>query len=315
MVRLDALSGWGVLCGLGIGLGLWSLVGLVPRLSRPRLANRVAPYLVDVSAGARELLARRSIEPIPVVGSLFAPLLDRLRAVLGRALGGTTIVELRLRQSASRLGPEAFRSQQLVWGMGGAALGIVAAVAVSRLQQVPFLILVAIVVIFACCGVVARDRLLVRSARSRVVRISAELPTVLEFLTLSLSAGEGVLDAIRRVSRVSHGELAKEFAGVVTSVSLGLPLADSLTTLATSLQLAPLTRCVDQIVGALERGTPLAEVLRAQAQDARDDAKTRLLETAGKKEVGMLIPLVFLILPVTVVFAIYPGIVVLQFGL
>jgi len=64
----------------------------------------------------------------------------------------------------------------------------------------------------------------------------------------------------------------------------------------------------------LERGTPLAEVLRAQAQDARDEAKRELLEVAGKKEVAMLVPLVFLILPITVIFAIFPGIAVLQMG-
>ncbi len=39
-----------------------------------------------------------------------------------------------------------------------------------------------------------------------------------------------------------------------------------------------------------------------------------LLELAGKKEVAMLVPLVFLILPVTILFAVYPGIVVLQVG-
>ena len=73
MVRLDALSGWGVLCGLALGVGLWSLASLMPRLSRPRLATRVAPYVVDVSAGARELLSRRTVDPLPVVGALFAP--------------------------------------------------------------------------------------------------------------------------------------------------------------------------------------------------------------------------------------------------
>jgi tight adherence protein C len=71
---------------------------------------------------------------------------------------------------------------------------------------------------------------------------------------------------------------------------------------------------VDQITGALERGTPLSEVLRAQAQDGRDEAKRELLEVAGKKEVAMLVPLVFLILPTTIVFAIFPGIFVLQMG-
>jgi tight adherence protein C len=72
---------------------------------------------------------------------------------------------------------------------------------------------------------------------------------------------------------------------------------------------------VEQIVGALERGTPLADVLRAQAQDARDDAKRQLLEVAGHKEVAMLFPLVFGVLPVTIAFAIFPGLVVIQLGL
>jgi len=56
------------------------------------------------------------------------------------------------------------------------------------------------------------------------------------------------------------------------------------------------------------------EVLRAQAQDSRDDAKRQLLESAGRKEVAMLVPLVFLILPVTVVFALFPATLVLELG-
>ena len=47
---------------------------------------------------------------------------------------------------------------------------------------------------------------------------------------------------------------------------------------------------------------------------ARDDAKRELLELAGKKEVAMLVPLVFLILPITIVIAIFPGLFVLQLG-
>jgi tight adherence protein C len=144
--------------------------------------------------------------------------------------------------------------------------------------------------------------------------MSSELPTVLEFLTLSLSAGEGILDSLRRVSATSSGELSREFAGVVAEVRTGLPLAPALQGLSRRIQLPALTRCVDQIAGALERGSPLAEVLRAQAQDAREQSKRELLEAAGKKEVAMLIPVVFLILPLTVVFAIFPGFFVLQAG-
>lgn len=66
-----------------------------------------------------------------------------------------------------------------------------------------------------------------------------------------------------------------------------------------------MSRTIDQLLGALERGTPLVEVLRAQVQDSRDETKRELLEAAGRKEVAMLVPLVFLILPVTIAFAIF----------
>ena len=315
MVRLDALSGWGVLCGIALGVGLWSLASLMPRLSRPRLATRVAPYVVDVSAGARELLSRRTVDPLPVVGALFAPAFARLRSMLGSVLGGSATIELRLRQSSSALTVEAFRSRQLAWGIGAALLALAVPLALTRVQPIAPALVAAIVVVAAAAGIVLRDRMLQRSAEKRLARITSELPTVLEFLTLSLSAGEGILDSLRRVGRVSRGELAAELSAVVTEVNTGVPLAESLTVLAAGMRLPALSRCVEQVTGALERGTPLAEVLRAQAQDARDDAKHELLEVAGKKEVAMLVPLVFLILPVTIVFAIYPGIFVLQFGL
>ncbi|MCU1558613.1 MAG: Tight adherence protein [Microbacteriaceae bacterium] len=315
MVQLSTLSGWAILCGVTMGIGLWSLVSLAPRLSRPRLLDRVAPYLVDISPGARELLSRRTIDPLPVIGALFGPMFVRLRLPLGRALGGSATIELRLRQAGSALTVETFRSRQLLWAIAGAALGVLASVLVSRVQTLAVSLHVILIAAFAIAGLVLRDYLLQRAARARLARISSELPTVLEFLTLSLSAGEGILDAIRRVSRVSRGELAAELSGVVAAVNTGLPLAESLSDLAHGVQHAALTRCIEQITGALERGTPLAEVLRAQAQDARDEGKRELLEVAGKKEVAMLVPLVFLILPITIVFAIFPGIAVLQLGL
>ena len=68
------------------------------------------------------------------------------------------------------------------------------------------------------------------------------------------------------------------------------------------------------MLGALERGAPLAAVLRAQAGDARDEAKRTIIELAGRKEIAMLVPLIFMILPVTVAFALFPGYLVLQAG-
>ena len=53
----------------------------------------------------------------------------------------------------------------------------------------------------------------------------------------------------------------------------------------------------------------LAEVLRAQAADVREAGKRRLLEAGGRKEIAMMVPVVFLVLPVTVLFALFPGLI------
>jgi len=312
---MTTTAAWGVVLGLILGLGLWSMVSALPRLSRPGLSARVAPYVVDISAAARELRERRPANPLPVFGMVFAPVVGRLSRLLSVLLGGTASTTKRLRQAGLAMTADEFRSRQVSWGAIAGGAGVVLAFTVSRFQPVPAVFQLGIVLILAIGGVLFREYLLQRAAKARVARMASELPTLLEFLTLSLSAGEGILDAIRRVGRISRGELSTELASVTTEVALGLPLADSLTKLSATLDLPAFSRCVEQIVGALERGTPLVEVLRAQAQDVRDEAKRELLEVAGRKEVAMLVPLVFLILPLTVAFAIFPGILVLQLGI
>lgn len=310
----DGLLAWAVLCGAALGVGLWTLLGRVPRFSRPRLVGRVAPYVADISDEARQLLETRTSDPVPVFGELLAPMVGRLRHLLAALLGGASVIELRLRQSRSSLDVTGYRSRQLGWVIGGAAFGVVVALVAARSQPAPLAAGLVIAALGGVCGLVLRDWALQRAAAARVARMTAELPMVLEFLTLSLSAGEGILDSLRRVSRTGRGELAQELAGVLAEVNTGLPLGDSLSRCARDIQLPAFTRCVEQVTGALERGSPLAEVLRAQAQDARDDTKRTLLEVAGKKEVAMLLPLVFLILPITILFAIFPGVFVLQVG-
>jgi tight adherence protein C len=204
------------------------------------------------------------------------------------------------------------RVQHPAWCAGGAAIGVVPAALAVGVNGSPAPFAVVIVVGCAASAVFARGYAVRLARRRRLARLADELPVVLEFLSLSLSAGEGILDALRRAARIGSGRLSAELAGVVASVGTGLPLTQSLVDLDSALDLPPVSRCIEQIVIALERGTPLADVLHAQAQDARDDAQRSLIEAAGRKEVAMLFPLVFAILPLTICFAIFPGIVVLQ---
>src|SRR5690606_28098169 len=167
--------------------------------------------------------------------------------------------------------------RQLAWALGGLGIGAVLAIIAAQTGRAPTIALVAPAVVAGVGGFVARVWVLQRAATARVARVASELPTVLEFLTLSLSAGEGILDSIRRVSGRGNGELSAEFAHVSAQVAAGAPLARALTELADGIRLPALTRFIDQATGALERGTPLVDTLRAQAQDAREDRKSTRL--------------------------------------
>ncbi len=303
-----------VAVGILLGLGLWTLASLVPAMARPRLLARVVPHVLDVSSEARALVARRPSEPSPLLGLLIGSPVQRMRRALTVVLGGDEAVRRRLRQAGEQRGAEDFRSRQLAWAAAGAVVGILVAAILGRTGSAPPLVQLGIVPLAAGVGLLLPERMLLRASRARLRRMTDELPTVLEFLTLALSAGESLPDALRRVARVGVGELAREISAVVAEVNTGVALAPALQRCAAAVDLPALTRCVEQLVPALERGSPLVEVLRAQAQDAREDAKRNLIEAAGRKEIAMLVPLVFLILPVTILFAIYPGVLVLQLG-
>ena len=139
-----------------------------------------------------------------------------------------------------------------------------------------------------------------------------ELPTVADLLALSLGAGEGAAAALDRVSRTCSGELAHELRQVVAEVRAGAALVDVLDRLAARTGAVAVARFVEGVVIALQRGTPLADLARAQAQDVREQSRRRLIESGARREILMMAPVVFLVLPVTVLFIVFPGLAVLD---
>jgi tight adherence protein C len=303
-------ASFAIVLGGGLGLGLWCLLSLSPRWSAPRLADRIAPYVRDVADP-------RGITPLgrPPGGMLsWRTAAEVFAARMGRAVGGSEVIARRLAQAGDARGVEAFRGRQLWSTVAGLALGSIVVIALAVAGRMsPALVVVPPVA--ALAGAALCDLRLQARARARASRLQDQLPAVLEFLSLCLAAGEGLRDALRRVAGVSSGELTDELRTVVLDVGTGSSLAEALRELDERAQLPALSRAIDQLVGAMERGAPLARVLQTQAHDAREDSRRSLIERAGRAEIAMLVPLVFLILPLSVLFAVYPGVVLLRLGL
>jgi len=228
MVPLSAVAPLGVGLGVILGLGLWLVLAAVPRIGRPSLMERVAPYVADLSPEARSLIGRRSADPAPVLGLVVLPAARQFRSLVSAWLGGSEVIARRLRQAGSQATVERFRAEQLAWAAAAFAIAAALTLLAPTFTGLPTVVRVAFPFVFAALGAVVWDWMLQRRARRRLARISSELPTVLEFLTLSLTAGEGMLDAIRRVATAGSGELPGEFARVVTAVGAGAPLGSTL---------------------------------------------------------------------------------------
>ena len=273
---------------------------------------RVLPYVRDLpQVGRTPALRAASSSPTSAAAGVFGPLLRSAADAVERVLGGAASVRRRL----ERAGPRQDRAR--VPGRAG-ALGAgrrsrsprrtacsraLARPAAARCRR-------------WCCalvgfavGVLARDNHLPRRSTQRERRILAEFPTVAELLALAVAAGESPVAALDRVVRRSGGEL---------SADLGPGARRRPHRRAGRRGLRPAGRAPpgcrwwpgspQGVAVAVERGTPLADVLHAQAADVREAGRRELIEVAARKEVLMMVPVVFLVLPVTVLFAFWPGV-------
>jgi tight adherence protein C len=299
--------------GIGLGCGLWLMLMALPRFGAVPLYQRVAPYIADVSPIAFDDATRRS--PLSrggypqVVHTAFTSLAGYVERNPSNAA-----LTLSLHRAGWSLTASEFRVRRLMWTALALAVGAVIDAGLGLASQLTPVTLVVLPLVTSTTGYVLCTLRVQRAAAARVRHIEEELPAIWEFISLCVTAGESLPDALARVVRLGRGSAVEELGTTLARVESGVQLGTALAYLAQRLQISALSRGVEQVVGALNKGTPLAGVLQEQALDAREDTKRALLESAGKKEVAMLVPLVFLILPVTILFAVFPGLLVIQSG-
>lgn len=297
----------GAFLGALLGGGLLLVVRRLPFLRKPSVDDRIGPYLRDIGGSDVFRGVVNSGSPFYAIVRLFGPSLRAGAQRLERILGGAVSIRRRLARAGIDRTVEEFRIEQVLWGAVGFGVGLVIALVALSLGIGNPIGLLVLSCFLAVIGVLSRDTYLTSQVSRRERRLLAELPTVAELLALSVAAGEGPAAALDRVARSCRGELADELQRVLAETRAGDPLVRALDALADRSGLVALSRFADGLAVALERGTPLADVLRAQAGDIREASRRELIESGARREVAMMIPVVFLVLPVTIAFAFYPG--------
>ncbi|CAB4600259.1 TadB Flp pilus assembly protein TadB [actinobacterium SCGC AAA044-D11] len=134
-----------------------------------------------------------------------------------------------------------------------------------------------------------------------------EFPSIVELFAVLVSAGESPSTALARISERASGELAKKFSIALVELQNGRNLTQALEVIGAKSNSPTIRRFCDTLILAMERGTSLSEVLNRQVEEVRSAHHASLLTAAGKAEIALMIPVIFLILPISVLFALWPS--------
>ena len=196
-----------------------------------------------------------------------------------------------------------FRSKQIT---RSALVGLPIAF-IFFLMGKPLIFIISISLLISTASFILIDRELSNKVKKHQLGVEAEFPAIIEMYSLALSAGETPLAAMERVSISATGSLAIEFKKVVAMVKSGRPFHVALDEMGRNINSITIRRFVDSLIIATLRGAPIIEVLQRHALEARELQRNRVLGAAAKAEISMMIPVVFLILPISILFALWPS--------
>ena len=137
--------------------------------------------------------------------------------------------------------------------------------------------------------------------------INEELVSILQMISIMISSGESPMSAMRYVSKRSDGILPRLIRESLNKYEDGRSITQTLDFLATATGSTQVRRLTNSIQIAIHRGTPVLDVLNNQVLALNKQINFNLMKRSGKSEITLLIPVVFLILPVSISFAIWPS--------
>jgi len=149
--------------------------------------------------------------------------------------------------------------------------------------------------------------LLSKAATRRAERIDQELPHFVDQLALVIEAGMSFDAAVNYLVDAHEGALAEEMRRVLTELRVGESRREAIRNFARRVGSEEATAFANAVLASDQLGSPLSEILRAQASDLRHRRQTYAEERAQKAPVKMLLPMAIFILPVMFVLILAPA--------
>jgi tight adherence protein C len=145
-------------------------------------------------------------------------------------------------------------------------------------------------------------------AKARQRAIIRALPDALDLLVTTVEAGMGVDASFAMVADKTQGPLSDSFAHYLRLVGLGRPRREALTEVAERTGVDDLIAIANSVSQGEALGTPVGDVLRAQATDLRARRRERAQARAQRAPVLMTIPIALCFLPAMAAVVVVPSI-------
>jgi tight adherence protein C len=145
-------------------------------------------------------------------------------------------------------------------------------------------------------------------------QLNEELVSILQMASIMISAGESPISSLKYIAERSEGVISEMIRSEFNNLETGGSLVKTLDYLAITSRSKQVKRLGNSIQVAIDRGSPILQVIQNQVNSINKEIHTQLLRKSGKSEIALLIPVVFLILPVSILFAIWPSLYGLNFG-
>jgi len=139
--------------------------------------------------------------------------------------------------------------------------------------------------------------------RVYTMKVSRELPTLLDFLTLGVESGHNLVSAMRlAIAKAPNGPLRTELSRVLRDLSAGVTRAEAFTRMQKRVDVKEVSLMVAAMIQSEKVGTSLGPVLREQANQRRAERFLLAEKKAFEAPVKMVGPLVVFIFPCTFAF-------------
>ncbi len=144
------------------------------------------------------------------------------------------------------------------------------------------------------------------------LRLRLASGTFIDLVGICIRSGMSIRSSIIESAQKNSSEIAQVWQPISNDSSAEFPFLKLLSEIAELNKTNVMGRVARTLLISQERGTPIQQTLQGLASEIRSETRRQLLEIAAKKDLAMMVPVVFGILPSITAIALYPAFVSLS---